>query len=165
MTVKVYNRSTGVVGYSIPEMNITRTFNIGEVKNIDLSELEMLFQMAGGAELIVEDLMVCDKNWVNEHFEAPIEYWWTPDKIKKCVLEDDLDLFAETLDYAPEGVVEYIKQFSWQLPLTDLNKIKILQEKTGFDCLAAVEIMKSNADKVTDITEQPKKERRRREED
>ena len=42
MKIKVKNRSSLSVGYTIPEDNISRTFAPGETKNIEQSEIEKL---------------------------------------------------------------------------------------------------------------------------
>ena len=160
MTIKVYNRSTGIVVYELPELNVRRTFGIGEVKDIDEKELEMLSQQQGGLRILYHLLLVDDREWVSRHFEAPIEYWWMPDKIKKSMIEDDAELFAETFDYAPNGVLEYIKKFAYEMPLTDLNKVQIIKDKTGFDVLTAISLMRD----TKEVPEAPKLQRRRREE-
>lgn len=160
--IKVLNRSDGTVTYHLPELNNTRrVFNLGESKDISEKELNALFQMNGGAELIRHFLMVEDREWVKKTFDAPIEYFWGYDEVKKCLLEDDVELFSETLDYAPQGVIDIIKLLSWQLPVKDLNKIHIIMEKLGFDVLGAIEVMKKPSDKPTKETKQG---RRRREE-
>lgn len=162
MSIKVYNRSVGEVVYALPEMNINRIFAIGETKNLEESELEALSQSYGGLRILQHDLLVEDKAWVAAHFDAPIEYWWKPDKIKDAMLNDSIELFTETLDYAPEGVIEYIKMYAYKLPLTDLNKIEALRAKTDFDAMAAAEFMKEDtAPKAT----APTRTRLRREED
>ena len=161
MAIKVFNRSTGNVCYELPEMNIRRVFNIGESKIIDEAELEMVSQQDGGLILLQEFLLVDNKEWVAAHWDAPIEYWWQPERIRKSMLEDDIELFTETLDYAPEGVIDFIKMFAWQVPLTDLNKIQALKEKTGFDALAAASVMAQESVQK----EAPRAARRRREEE
>lgn len=161
MAIKVYNRSTGNVCYELPELNTRRVFNIGESKVIEESELEMLSQQEGGLFILSEYLLVDNKEWVKAHWDAPIEYWWTPEKIRSSMIEDDIDLFTETLDYAPEGVIDFIKMFAWQVPLTDLNKIQALKDKTGFDTLAAVSVMQQT-DKKQEVQ---RPTRRRREEE
>lgn len=160
--IKVYNRSIGNVSYELPEFGTRRFFNIGETKEVQEKELEALSQQYGGLFLLKNSLLVQDKEWVKAHFDAPIEYWWKPEKIKKSLLEDDLELFKETLDYAPQGVIDYIILFSWQIPLKDLNKIQAIREKTGFDVMQAIEIMKKPQHEPEEI-EKPK--RRRRQED
>lgn len=161
MTIKVLNRSTGNVCYDLPEFNVHRVFNIGESKNIEDTELEALSQQEGGLLVLQHMLLVEDKEWVAAHWDAPIEYWWKPERIKQAMIEDELDLFKETLEYAPEGVLDFIKMFSWQIPLTDLNKIQALKEATGFDTMAAISLMSENKKKP----EERKSTRLRREED
>lgn len=140
-TIKVLNRSTGNVCYELPELNTRRVFNFGESKMIPEKELEALYQTDGGLQLLKEMLLVFDKNWVKEHWDAPIEYWWTPERIQQAMIEDDVELFKETLEYAPEGVIDFIKMFAWQMPLSDLNKVEALKEATGFDAVAASSLM------------------------
>lgn len=160
--MKVINRSDGNVVYALPELNIRRVFTAGESKDVSEQELNALWQIDGGAELLKHELMVQDQEWVDKTMpNAPIEYFWGPEEVKKCLLEDPLDLFEETLDYAPKGVVDLIKRLSWQIPITDLNKMKVIQDKTGFDVLAAIEVMKKPTDRP-DAT-QPRQRLRKRE--
>lgn len=160
-TIKVTNRSDGNVTYTLEELRVRRVFNINETKEIDEAELEALYQTDGGQRLIKDYLLVQDKEWVRKHWDAPIEYFWGQLEVKKCLLEDDLELFKETLDYAPAGVLDLIKTLAWRLPITDLNKIGAIRDKTGFDILLAIESMKSPG---TNTTAAPQPTRRRREE-
>lgn len=158
--MKVYNRSDSNVTYSLPELQTRRVFALGESKDLDAKELEALWQKDGGMILIKNFLLVDDKEWVAAHWDAPIEYFWKTEDVKKCVLEDSVALFQETLEYAPEGVIDLIKMFAWQLPLGDLNKIEALRQATGFDTLAAIDVMSSKKPRA----EAPKKERLRKRE-
>ena len=145
MELQVQNRSNDQVVYSIPELRIRRVFTPGEIKpKIDEEELIALSQMDGGLVLLVDNLKIDDKEWVMEHFpDTPIEYFWGADDVKNCVLNDSVELFSETLDYAPKGVVDMIKDLAWRLPMTDMNKIQVLKDKTGFDTIAAIQVMDS----------------------
>jgi hypothetical protein len=107
--------------------------------------------------------LVEDKDWVNKNMpNAPIEYFWTTTEIEKCLKEDSVEIFSETLDYAPRGVVDLIKQVAWQLPITDLNKIDVIQQKLGFNVQAAMAVMSTR----TAATATPaKKERLRQREE
>lgn len=156
--MKVINRSDGNVSYSLPEFNIRRVFTPWETKDIPENELEGLYATDGGADLIKNYLLIENKDWVDKHFNAPIEYFWKEPEIKKCLLEEDVDLFSETLDYAPDGVIDLIKYYAWTLPLSDLNKVEVLKDKTGFDTLASIEVMKDS----TPRQENKSNERRRR---
>lgn len=159
--MQVINRSDGNVAYHLPELNTRRVFTVGSEKDIDAKELEALWQTDGGQILIRNHLLVNDREWVKAHWDAPIEYFWQNEQIRKCLLEDDIDLFKETLDYAPEGVIDIIKSMAWRLPLTDLNKIAAIKDKTGFDVLLAIEVMKAESPRQQASTGT---QRRRREE-
>lgn len=141
--MKVTNRSDSRVVYNLPELNNTRRlFEVGETKELTNKEMDALYQLAGGAELVKDYLLIEDRQWVFKNCgEVPTEYYWNTPEITKCILEDPLDLFAETLDYAPAGVLDVLKRLAWTLPLTDLNKIKAIEDKLGFDVQAAVKIM------------------------
>lgn len=156
--MKVTNRSDSTVAYSLPELNTRRVFNLGETKDVDEREMEMLFQQEGGNVLIRDYLLIHDEEWVMKHWEAPIEYFWQIDEIRKCVLDDSLELFKETLEYAPAGVIDLIKMLAWKTPITDLNKIEALRLATGFDTMAAIEVMAAE----TPQKPAPKKERLRK---
>lgn len=163
--MKVTNRSDGNIVYSLPELNIRRLFSVGETKEIPNKELEALFQAAGGMELIKDYLLLEDKNWVKSHWQdVPVEYFWKDEEISNCLLHDSQELFQETLDYAPTGVLDIMKKLSWQLPISDLNKIHAILEhpRLMFDVQAAISIMKSPD--ANDTKAPIKKERRRREE-
>jgi hypothetical protein len=79
------------------------------------------------------------------------------------------DEFLDMLDFAPEGVMNMIKGYAVQLPLTDLRKVEALRKKTGFDSSKALEnsmdengeLQVANAPKRRVVTEEaPKQERR-----
>lgn len=145
--ITVTNRSTGTVAYSIPEMKVNRLFSVGETKPITEKELNALWSRHGGAVLIMNDLQVNDKEWCKKHWNVPIEYFWGHEEIKKCLMEDSVELFSETIDYAPGGVIEIIKQLAWQLPLSDRNKAHVLREKLNFDVENVIKVMTPKAPK------------------
>lgn len=159
--MKVYNRSDSNVTYSLPELQTRRVFALGESKDLDAKELEALWQMDGGMTIIKDYLCVDDKAWIEAHWpDAPIEYFWKTEDVRKCLLEDPIDLFQETLEYAPAGVIDLIKMLAWQIPITDLNKIEAIRQATGFDTLAAIEVMSASKQRQ----EPQKKERLRKRE-
>lgn len=160
--MKVYNRSDSNITYSLPELSIRRVFSLGEGKELDEKEMNALYQLDGGKTLIEEYLLVDDEAWVKAHFseEPALEYYWKPEDIKKCLLNDSLELFQETLEYAPLGVIDLIKMYAWQMPISDLNKIEAIRQATGFDVLAAVEVMSASKPRAA----APKKERLRKRE-
>lgn len=158
--IKVMNRSGGQALYHLPEFNTRRLFAQGETKEIEEKELEALWQAPGGREMIQDYLQVDNKDWIKQHWaDVPVEYFWSPEQIKKSLLEDSLELFEETLVYAPAGVADIIKTYAWQIPLTDMNKMHAIKEAYGFDVQQAIQIM---AEKVARKAPE-RKERLRRE--
>ena len=64
--IKVTNRDNGVVGYSIPEMNIRRLFQKGEIKEITMEELRKLSYRPGGQVILNECLIVHNEEALKE---------------------------------------------------------------------------------------------------
>ena len=135
----VKNRSSSVVVYRIPELNLRREFAPGETKKIAFGELEKLTYQAGGRELLENFLQIIDEavtSNLNVHRE--VEYDMSEAQIKELLVSGSLDAFLDALDFAPIGVIDLIKTLSVKLPLTDLNKRRALKEKTGFDVDRAI---------------------------
>lgn len=158
----IRNRSDSTVTYKLPELNNTRrVFGLNETKPIPKEELTALYQTDGGRTLLEDYLVVQNEEWVAQFLpDAPIEYFWTHEDVENCVKNESVELFEDTIRFAPAGVVDLIKLASWQLPLTDLNKVDVMKNLLGFDPIMAAEIMKN------DLTPEStgKKERLRRRE-
>ena len=130
----VKNRSSSMVFYKIPETNIRREFQPGEVKAIPFGELEKLTYQPGGRELLEEFLQILEEDATNTlAVHREVEYDMSEAQIRDLLLTGSLDALLDALDFAPIGVVDLIKSLAVSLPLTDLNKRKALKEKTGFD--------------------------------
>lgn len=140
--MQVTNRSTSVVVYTLDELKVRRNFAPNETKDIPAEELETLYQQEGGNATIRDYLMVHDKNWMETHYPGvPIEYFWTAADVQQCLEHDSLELFKETLQYAPEGVLDIIQDLAWRLPVNSLDKMRAIKERTGFDVEAAIQHM------------------------
>lgn len=158
MKVKVINRSSSGVFYTIPEDNITRFFAKGESKMIDHKEIEKLTFQPGGLELLKDCLFIDDeKTVVNTIGIQEPEYKMTESQIKDVLLNGSYDRFLDVLDFAPEGVIDIIKNLAVNLPLTDTAKMGALKRKTGFDVAKAIELMQETTEETE---EAPKKQRR-----
>ncbi len=133
--IRMLNRDSGSVVYSIPEMNgLRRVFQSGEVKEVTFEEIVKLSYLPGGKELL-EDSFILD----NEEAIAEIlgkvepEYKYEKDDIIKLMTEGSLDEFLDCLDFAPDGVKELIKEFAIELPLNDVSKRQAIKDKLNFD--------------------------------
>lgn len=139
MIYNVKNRSTSMVVYKIPELNIRREFAPGETKKIDFDELEKLTYQPGGKSLMANFLQIQSEEAVkNLGIRTELEYNLSEDQIAKLIKEGPLDEFLDCLDFAPVGVIDIIKRLSVALPMEDLKKRKALKDKTGFDVTTAI---------------------------
>lgn len=130
----VKNRGAGYVTYKIPEDGIRRSFAPGEVKQISLKELEKLTYQTGGMVLLTRFLQVQDDSVLSAFgMNVEPEYHMSERDVMNLLTTGSLDAFLDALDFAPDGVIDLIKKFSVDLPLTDIEKRKALKKKTGFD--------------------------------
>ena len=137
--IKIKNRSASQVIYSIPEIGIRREFAPGEIKNISHDELEKLTWQPGGREILTSFLQVMGSKEIEElGIHAEPEYHMNETQIIELLKSGSFDAFLDCLQFAPTGVIDLIKTFSVELPLTDTRKIEALKEKTGFDVDSAL---------------------------
>ena len=144
MKVKVKNRSRSIVHYTIPEERIARSFAAKEVKELEVSELEKLTYQPGGQYLLSNYLLINDKDVAEQLNTSNIEpeYWLEEDQIIHMMKYESLDRFLDCLDFAPQGVIDLIKGFAVELPLTDTAKLEAIKKATGFDAAKAIQIHK-----------------------
>ena len=151
----VRNRSAGVVVYSIPEENITRRFAPGETKRISYNELLQLSYQPGGREMMANFLQIQSEGVLNTlGIKTQPEYNMSETQIVELLKNGSLEAFLDCLDFAPVGVIDLVKKFAIELPLTDLEKRRALKAKTGFDVDKALE----NSGKEPDEKEEKKLE-------
>ena len=149
MKIKVVNRSSGPVGYQLPEINLQRVFAAGEEKTIDRDEIQKLIYQPGGQELVDAYFLIKDAD-AAEEFSPLIskepEYNYTEEDVIRLIKYGSLDEFLDALDFAPQGVVEMIKSLSISLPITDTMKIQAFKEKKGTDLGHLIELNKEDAE-------------------
>lgn len=167
--MKVRNRCTGTVVYSVPDLNIRRDFAPGEIKEIPKNELEALLQKPGGKAILMKYLQVSKEDIENlDVIQPEQEYFYSDEDVKKIMKYGSQDEFLDMLDFAPTGVIDMIKDYAVKLPLTDLFKIEALKKKTGFDSAKALEnlvdedgeLQVAETPKRRVVAEAPKQERR-----
>ena len=138
--VSVKNRSAGKVFYRIPEHNIRREFYVGEVKLIPYQELVWLSYQPGGRNLMQNMLQIQDPNATSElNVHTEPEYFMSEEDVIKLLKNGSLDALLDALDFAPDGVIQLIKDRAVSLPLYDMQKREAIQNKTGFNVTAAIE--------------------------
>ena len=138
--MKVRNRSTSIVSYSVPDLKVKREFSAGEIKEIPQEELAILIQQPGGKVILTEYLQVNKEDIKSLDIEEQEqEYFYNEEDVKRIMKFGTLDEFLDMLDFAPEGVMDMIKTYAIELPLSDLYKVNALKDKTGFDSTKALE--------------------------
>ena len=138
--VKVRNRNSGSTGYDL-ENGGHRKFEYNETKIIPLSELKQLSYTSGGEYILKNCLVVEDKSALEVlNLDVEPEYFYDEATIKDILLNGSYDQLEDTLNFAPEGVISMIKDFAVKLEIPDVNKRKMISEKTGFSIDNAIRV-------------------------
>ena len=143
--IKVTNRDNGTVGYRIPEMNIRRLFQRGEVKEVTMEELRKLSYRPGGQVILNECLIVHNEEALKElNPDYEPEYFYGEAEVTNLLLRGSQAQFLDCLDFAPEGVINLIKDLAVKLEINDLAKREAIQAKTGLNVTKAIEFNKAS---------------------
>lgn len=139
--VIVENRSNAVCCYRVPESNIIRRFVANERKEIPMGELRAAIQIPGTRMLIKDDLIIHSKEAVEELLpDAEPEYFYTAKDVEFLLTKGTLDQLKDALDFAPEGVINLIKEQAVKIELNDMRKREAILNQTNFDVTKAIEI-------------------------
>lgn len=143
--VKVKNRTSGTVVYKIGATGVRRELYPGMEMNVPKKEIEDLSYTSGGMDLIRNHLYVSDAEVLDElNVAREPEYYLDGKGVANLILNGSLDEFKDALDFAPEGVIDMIKELATTLPMTDSNKMEALLQKTGYDVAKAIQINKES---------------------
>ena len=147
-TVKVINKYGGIVGYQVPELGVNRTFYPKESKNITFNELEKLSFLPGGESILKNYLEITDEDVIMELFNTKLEpeYHYSEEDVKTLLTIGSLDQFLDCLDFAPQVIIDLIKDMAVNLPVNDMAKREAIKEKLGFDVTKAIEIKNTKYD-------------------
>lgn len=146
--IKITNRDNGTIGYSIPDLgNLYRKFEPGETKDVTMDELRKLSWVPGGMYLLKNCLIIRDNEALREILtEVEPEYYYTEKEILELLKTGSMDSFLDCLDFAPDGVIQLIKDLAVKTELNDVAKREAILAKTGFNVTKAIEINKESAE-------------------
>ena len=155
--VIVTNRNNGYTGYQIPDTGVRRNFAPGESKRISKDELMQLSYIEGGEYLLKNYLIVNNDKTLEElNISVQPEYYYTEEEIKELLTTGSLDQLEDTLNFAPDGVIEIIKDMAVKTELPDTRKRKMISEKTGFNIDNAIRVNEVMAeDQIKDDHSEP----------
>jgi len=138
--VRVENRQNAIVCYRVPDEKITRHFEKYETKEISMDELRRAVQVAGTRRLIQDDLIIHSKEAVDELFpSAEPEYFYNAKDVDFLLERGTYDQLLDALDFAPDGVIQLIKDEAVRTCLNDMRKREAILDRTGFDVTKAIE--------------------------
>lgn len=148
--IKVKNRDNGTVGYRVPDLgNLYRSFQPHEEKEITMEELRKLSYLPGGKIILENYLIIDNKEAISELLgTVEPEYNYNEEDIKYLLEQGTLDQLMDTLDFAPSGVIDLVKDIAVKIELNDINKRNVIFQKTGFNITNAVEFNKVTADDI-----------------
>jgi hypothetical protein len=145
--VKVTNRNSGSVGYHVTEMGVNRQFEPRETKEVPFEELKSLSFKPGGLAILKDCLVVKDMEALKAlDIDVEPEYFYTEDDIKRLFTQGTLNEFLDCLDFAPDGVLEMIKDLAVSEPLNDMSKRQAILEKLKFDVTNAITVQNTKFD-------------------
>ena len=155
--VIVTNRNNGYTGYQIPDTGVSRNFAPGESKRISKEELMQLSYIEGGEYLLKNYLIVNNDKTLEElNISVQPEYYYTEEEIKELLTTGSLDQLEDTLNFAPDGVIEIIKDMAVKTELPDTRKRNMISEKTGFNIDNAIRVNEVMAeDQIKDEHSEP----------
>lgn len=166
--VQVVNLVDHPISYVLPELQVTRRFDPHEAKNLPISELRALNYKRGGRVLLHDYLSVKNNDFRKEIgiTEDIIEYDYSVQDIDKLLLEGDIDVLKDALEFGPRGIVELIKSRAVKLKIPDLAKRQAIKDIAGTDVHKQIALIeeqeaalardKQNADSAEDAPTEKK---------
>lgn len=154
--IQVTNRENSTIGYLVPERGVRRIFNPRQTREVTFGELEDLSFLPGGDIILSEFLIIKDEEAIKELLPGvEPEYFYTSEEVKKLLLEGTIDEFLDCLDFAPNGVLELVKDLAVSLPVNDMRKREAILDKLNFNVTRAIEIKntKFDGDSGEEVTE------------
>ena len=147
------------LGYKLPS-GVQRTLVPRVKMEVTAGELRELFYAPGGQYMLQQLIRVNNKELAAEfgRNDDDKEYWWTLEDMKKCLLEDKVEVLLDALDFAPDGVCDTLRDMAIEYEIKDGNKIDAINKKFNID----INQMIANKHAYDEFTAQEEKPRQRR---
>lgn len=153
--IKVTNRDSGGVGYTIPDLgNLYRRFSPGEMKNLTFEELEKLSWVPGGKRILQNYLKIDNEEAVDELLgNVEPEYYYSEDDVRTLLSpQGTLAQLEDCLQYAPDGVIELVKKIAVETKLNDIEKREAIKKALHFDVSAAISINEASKEDNEEVS-------------
>lgn len=156
--VKVFNNSTGSVGYTVD--NVTRKFDKPNAsRDVEFKELQNLFNVAGGRELFSEDILLIKDNTIREELSLhPMDKYILDEEGIVNLFDSSDDELEDVLQNCTDLILEKITQVAIKLPLNELSKVNLIKNYSGLDIYSVIEESKvEKVDKKVTTNSKPKR--------
>ena len=155
--IAVTNRYSGTAGYTLPELGgLHRHFQAGETKIVPFREIRALSYTVGGDNMLRDIFKITDKEVLKELGLKPqMEYFYDKEQVLNLMKNGSDEAFLDCLDFAPEGVIEMIKDLAVDIKLNSMSKRKAILDKTGFDVTHSIELKEISETKKDKKTVKP----------
>ena len=102
--------------------------------------MRMLSYIPGGETLIKDYLTIMDKDAVAELIgEVEPEYYYTKKEITEILKYGSLDQLEDCLNFAPQGVLDLVKNTAIEIRLNEVDKRKLISERLQLNLDRAIE--------------------------
>ncbi len=158
--VPVKNMMRHEVGYVLTS-GVARHFAPHMTIRIKAEELRDLSYESGGLDFLRNYVCVGNSALAEEFGISNdlIEYTWGEKEIEEALTTADIDVLLDALDFAPDGIVEELRDKAIELEIPDGNRIAAINKRLGIDINTMIK-NKHAYDTAEDKTEEAPKQRR-----
>lgn len=132
--VPVKNMMRNEVGYTLSN-GVSRHFAPHMTIRIKASELRDLSYESGGLDFLRNYVCVGNADLAEEFGISNdlIEYTWTEQDVVNALTTSDLDVLLDALDFAPDGILDELRDKAVELEIADGNRIAAINKRMGVD--------------------------------
>lgn len=139
--IEVVNRENIRVVFGLKDSFRSVELNPGEKTKMTFEELEKLRYLDGGLYMIKHNLLIKDKEAIEELLgNVEPEYFYTKAEVKKLLSEGTVEELQDALDFAPKGVISLIQDTAIEMKIDSLEKRNAITKATNLDISAAIDI-------------------------
>lgn len=139
--IEVVNRENIRVVFKLKDSFRSVELSPGEKTKMTFEELEKLRYLDGGLYMIKHNLLIKDKEAIEELLgNVEPEYFYTKAEVRKLLSEGTIEELQDALDFAPKGVVSLIQDTAIEMKIDSLEKRNAIKKATNLDISAAIDI-------------------------
>lgn len=138
--VEITNLVGHRVGYKLPNGQFRRLAPYASMR-VKAEELHQAAYERGNLVIFQDFIRVGNPDLAMEFGVDPeetVEYNWTPQDVKNCLNNENLDVLLDALDFAPEGIKQQLVDYAVELEIPDERKRKAIDKAMGVDITAMI---------------------------